>query len=190
MADEQKVETPAAPAIDMAALEAAMQRSVTAGIQSMAEKAAQEQQQRELQAQLQAQQREREADPVHKTVQPIVQPALNQLNLKADNAFDYAQFYHEHPEATKYRSDVEGKFNEFLSKGLPIQRRDVWKWVQGEKMDEIVKDRMTQREADERRAHEAATVNGSRGGVNFITHADPDAMDDAQLGELMNGRTF
>jgi len=152
MADEKTPGTE--PQIDMSRLEASMQAAAGRAIAD-------------------AQRNARPAPPVHATepdpvadvLRPYVVPLAQAMNLKADDAKDAAIFYHTTAEAGAFAADIEAKFNECVANGRPMNRASIWQWYKGANFDKFADARQKHRDDEIKRAREAQTVQGSRGGV-------------------------
>ena len=163
MAEETQ---PQPAAIDMDALAARLQQAAAQGtaaaIENVANRNRQQQEQERAAAATQA-------DPIASTIMPVLAPALRELAIKGDSGRDAAVFYATTPAAHRWSGVIEARFNDLLSRGIPVDRASLWNLIKGEqgltadgiKFEEAVKNR------DEaiKRAQEAETIRGSRGGA-------------------------
>lgn len=161
-ATQETQAVPAAPAFDVAAMEQRLATAAQAGAARAVENIAART--RADQANRQAAERT-QADPVASTVlgNDAVAGALRTVAIKADAGRDAAVFYATTPAAAKYSGAIEGRFNELLSKGIPVDRASLWNLIRGENLPTFIEEEIQNRAAAVKRAEGAAVAQGSRG---------------------------
>jgi hypothetical protein len=184
----ETTETQAAPAaFDMDAMASRLQQAAAQGTAQAIENVArrnQEQQQQEANA------RATQADPVASTIMPILAPALRELAIKGDSGRDAAVFYATTPQAAKYSGVIEARFNELLKRGIPVDRASLWNLIKGENQESFVQQAIKDRDEEVKRAQEAATVRGSRGGAPAAQVREASSMSQDELLKALDNVAF
>jgi hypothetical protein len=192
MADEKETQAaPAAPQFDMNAMADRLAQAAAVGTQQAIERVAQRNQQQQ-----QAVERERavQADPVASTILQTVAPHLRDIAVKGDHGRDAAVFYATTPGAHKHSGLIESRINQLASQGIHVDRASVFNLIKGEMglthegvtFEEAIK----RRDEDVRRAEEAATVRGSRGGAPTTRLVDPYSLTTEDLGKALEDVNF
>jgi hypothetical protein len=196
MADEPN--TQAVPAaFDMDALAtkigeataAAAAKGTTAAIEGIAQRNRQQQQ-------LDQQNRDRvaatQADPVASTVlgNEAVAGALRTVAIKADSGRDAAVFYATTPDAAKYSGVIEGRFNDLIARGIPVDRASIWNLVRGENLGTFVEAEIKRRDEEVKRASDAAVAQGSRGGAPNTQIVDAHELSAEDLAKALENVSF
>jgi hypothetical protein len=183
---EETQPTPGA-GIDMEALAMRLQNAAAAGTAQAIEGAARRNQQ---QLQQQEQQRQTQADPVASTIMPVIGPALREVAIKADSGRDAAVFYATTPSSHKYSGLIETRFNELLARGIPVDRASLWNLIKGENQETFVAQAIKERDEEVKKAQEAATVRGSRGGAPAAPVRDASSMTADELSKALEDVAF
>lgn len=176
--------------IDAEALNKMIRDGVSQGMDKVMQDAQSAQQRREAEAAQRAAQERANADPVTQTVRPVVQPALDALNLKAENALDQGRFYLLNPEAVEYAAEIEALHQQWISRGIAVTRDDAFKYWKGANVDRYTADRQAKKQEDERRVWSAGTATGSRGTPPQPFVGDPNDMSEDQLAEYLKNANF
>ncbi len=188
-------EPQAAQTIDIEALTSRLaaeaQRAAAAGTQQAIERATANQRA----AQERQQQQERtQADPVASTILDTVRPMMRELAIKGDSGRDAAVFYTTTPAAGRFSGVIESRFNDLLARGIPVDRASIWNLIKGEQgltPDGLtIEDEIKRRADDVKRAEEAATIRGSRGGAPSAVTRDARSMSADELEQALDGVTF
>ena len=124
------------------------------------------------------------------TILPIVGPALREVAIKADSGRDAAVFYATTPQSHKYSGVIESRFNDLLARGIPVDRASLWNLIKGENQDAFIAEAIKQRDEEVRRAQEAATVRGTRGGAPMAQVRDPHTMTQDELATALENIAF
>lgn len=129
-------------------------------------------------------------NPLEAVINPIIEPHLRRLGVVAASAQDASIFYASHPEAIKYRDDLEKAFRTTVEQGAPYSRQALWEWLVGKKRLEG-----TDIYADIDAAKIAA-AKGAQGVDGGLKPAQPSALKDAhaatddELNKHMEGMSF
>lgn len=184
-------EPQAAQTIDIEAMTsriaAEAQRAAAVGTQQAIERVAANNRQ---EAERRAAAERTQADPVASTILGTVEPALRNIAVRADSGRDAAVFYATRPEAAKYSGQIEARFNELLARGIPVDRASIFNLLMGENLDTVVAERIAQRDEEVKRAEEAATIRGSRGGAPNQVVRDASRMKPDELEQALEGLAF
>jgi hypothetical protein len=191
-------EPQAAPQFDMEAMAqriaADAQRAAAAGTQQAIDRATAAANQRQQQHERQQQQERTQADPVASTILNTVGPALRELAIKGDSGRDAAVFYTTTPAAGRFSGVIEGRFNDLLARGIPVDRASIWNLIKGEQgltHDGITfEEQIKRRDEEVKRAEEAATIRGSRGGAPSQMIRDARAMSPEDLETALDNVAF
>ena len=129
-------------------------------------------------------------NPLKALIDPLVQPGLAQARLEASSAADVAYFYHAHPEALKYREDLEKARLRCMEQGTPYTMLSLWEFYRGsaKNFDKFVKDGIEAEKVKIAEAEEAATVGG--GVRTSKTIKNPYDMTGDELSKAMEGVAF
>ena len=167
------------------------QRAAAVGTQQAIERVAANQRQAQERQQQQAQ---TQADPVASTILSTVGPALRELAIKCDSGRDSAAFYCSTPAAGRFSQVIESRFNDLLARGIPVDRASIWNLIKGEQgltHDGITfEEQIKKRDEEVRRAEEAATIRGSRGGAPSHMVRDPRSMSAEDLDKALEDVAF
>ena len=183
---------PAAPQIDVNAMAERLAAAAAQGTQQAIERVAARNQ---AQAAAAEQTRQTQADPVASTILSTVGPALRELAVKGDSGRDAAVFYATAGAgARRFAAQIEARHNELLARGIPVDRASLWNLIKGENgiddNGETVDQAIKRRDAEVRRAAEAETVRGSRGGAPDPRAVDPYSQAPDELAKSLEGLPF
>lgn len=176
MADPVAPETPETPETKPVMVNPdALQAQIAAGVKSaMSELQAQTRQGvQAAQQDLRAQQVQQQwaADPVAQTIAPYVAPIVQNLGLQIQAANDKGDFYAMHPEATKYRGDIESMFNQLMTQGRPMEREAVWYYYKGRNAEAFAEEAAKSQKDQVAQSNAANAVVGGGAGIR------PDGVD-------------
>jgi hypothetical protein len=188
-------EPQAAPTIDLEAMATRIgqeaQRAAAAGTQQAIERVAANQRA----AQERQQQQERtQADPVASTIMGTMEPALRNIAIRADSGRDAAVFYTTTPAAGRFSGVIEARFNDLLARGIPVDRASIWNLIKGEQglthEGITFEEQIKRRDEEVKRAEEAATIRGSRGGAPSQMVRDARSMSAEDLDKALEDVAF
>lgn len=97
-------------------------------------------------------------NPLAEVIAPIVNPHLRKLGVEAASARDAAIFYATHPEAIKYKDDIERGWEAMAKAGVYLTREAIFNHWKGQNIDKVLEDRAKAAQEAERAARERAGV--------------------------------
>ena len=104
-----------------------------------------------------------DVDPLQQAIDQHTGPKLAQLDIEIAGATDAATFYPSHPEALKYKDQIEQGFNNLKAQGKAFSRQAVWDWFRGndKNFNTFVKEAMETEKKKLEDAEHATTVDSS-----------------------------
>lgn len=129
-------------------------------------------------------------NPLKAIIEPYVQPGIKRAQLEASSASDVAYFYHAHPEALKYKEDLEKARKACLEQGTPYTMQTLWELYRGsaKNFDKFVKDGIEAEKAKIAEAEDAATIGGGIRATKTVKN--PFDMNHDELDKAMEGIAF
>lgn len=129
-------------------------------------------------------------NPLEAVINPIIEPHLRKIGVVAAAAQDASIFYASHPEALKYRDDIEKAFRTTVEQGAPYSREALWQWYVGKKRVEGVD---IYADIEKARTDAARNAQGVEGGArpgDKPQLKDAFAATDEELNKAMEGVSF
>jgi len=132
----------------------------------------------------------RDSDPLRDAIAPMIQPALDKINLTAQDAKDASVFYATHPEAVKHSKKLEAAFNKMASQGTPQTRESLMEWLRGHNFEEFYKERAEQDAKTAELAKNSQTVDAAGNVIVAPVVSVDENTSDADLEKSIGSSVF
>jgi len=132
----------------------------------------------------------RDSDPLRDAIAPMIQPALDKINLTAQDAKDASVYYATHPEAVKHSKKLEAAFNKMASQGTPQTRESLMEWLKGHDFDSFYKERFEEDAKKAELAKNSQTVDAAGNVIVAPVVAVDENTSDADLEKSIGSSVF